>query len=697
VTPEAINPSIGNSAPAALERLVRGAILETGPDLIVRRAVSTGAAAEEGFIVAAALVGHPLWTVFAGPAAAGPGWGAFGGHLAGHEAFDSFKFSLVRRGMGSRHFRASGEPVHEGDEFRGYVVLVTDVTNLVEQSLARTQTEQVLAAVSENCPALIVLKDVEGRYLNVNRAAAEIYGVASGDMKNRRPEDVLPPEVAATCRLLDDDVLESETVRETEQSFMVGGEQRTFLTQKFPLHDSSGCLLGVGAVGTDISELKFASERLYRQSHFDDVTDLPRRALAMDRLGQVLASARRNETFAGVAMLQFPNFAVVAETFGHRKADDFIREIVARLKKTMRESDTVARLSDDTFCIILSDIAVENDIAIISDKIFVAMAPQFDVMGVEVKPTPCIGFSLYPTDATASENLIQFADLAMRQALKNKGRGYCRFVAGMDEECRRRQQVESALEQALERGEFSVVYQPLIDLATGRIASAEALIRWNHPILGPVTPDVFIPIAEQSGLICDIGYWVLEQSVKAAAAWRTSFDADISVAVNVSTRQLSDTQLAARVKALLDDVGLAPGRLKIEVTESALAEDLAGARAVLDDLKALGVDLCLDDFGTGYSALSYLANYSFDVLKIDRSFVRDVADNRLSASLADSIIKMARRLGIKVVAEGVEDERQLAFLKKRGCDFVQGYYFSKPLAPADIHAFIATSLSRLAA
>ncbi|MHB1205754.1 MAG: EAL domain-containing protein, partial [Rhodospirillaceae bacterium] len=496
---------------------------------------------------------------------------------------------------------------------------------------------------------------------------------------------------------LDDEVLESEAVRETEQSFIVGGEQRTFLTQKFPLHDSDGCLLGVGAVGTDISELKFASERLYRQSHFDEVTDLPRRSLAMDRLGQVLASARRNEAFAGVAMLQFPNFKMVAESFGHRRANDFIREVARRLKKTVRESDTVARLSDDTFCIVLSDIAVEKDIAIVSDKIFEAMTPPFQFAGTEVRPTPRIGFSLYPNDATAPDTLVQFADLAMRRALKEKTRGYCRFVAGMDEESRRRQQVESALEQALDRGEFSVVYQPLIALATGRIASAEALIRWQHPILGSISPEVFIPIAEQTGLIGGIGDWVLEQSVRTAAAWSESFDADIDVAVNVSTRQLSDPHLTARVKQLLDDAGLASERLKIEVTESALAEDVAGVKAALDDLRSLGVILCLDDFGTGYSALSYLANYSFDVLKMDRSFVRDVADNRLSASLADSIIKMARRLGIKVVAEGVEEEKQLTFLKKRGCDFVQGYYFSKPLVREEIHAFIARSQSRLVA
>ena len=678
----------------ALERLVKGVVLEIDPDMIVRRAAAAGTEAMEGFIAADALVGQPAWAVFAGFT---PRARAFADCLATQASFDGFEFSLISRDKGARHFKAAGEAVHDAGAFRGYVVLITDNTTVIEQASAHQQTDRMLAAVSENCPALIVLKDIEGRYISINRAAAEIYGVTPRGAVGRLPEDVMTANIAATCRLQDDDVLEAEAVRETEQVFEVGGEQRTFLTQKFPLHDADGCLLGIGAVGTDISELKFASERLYQQSHFDTVTEFPRRALAMDRLGQVLVSARRNETNAGVAMFQVPNLKLVAENFGHQAADEFIRQVAHRLKKTMRESDTIARLSDDTFCIILSEIVVESDVATVARKIFDAMTPPFPVTGTEVRLKPSIGFSLYPADTQSPEDLVQFADLAMRRAAKNEGRGFCRFVAGMDEESRRRQQMESALEHALARDELSVVYQPVVDLATGRIASAEALVRWKHPVFGAVSPDVFIPIAEQTGLIAAIGDWVMEQAIRAAASWRASFGADISVAVNVSTRQLSDPRLAARINGFLADVGLPSNRLKVEVTESALAEDVAGVRAALNDLRALGVELCLDDFGTGYSALSYLANYSFDVLKVDRSFVRDVAGNRLSASLADSIIRMAHRLRIKVVAEGVEEERQLSFLKKRGCDFVQGYYFSKPLPAPEIHAFITRSLASLAA
>ena len=678
---------------ATLERLVKGVVIEIGPDMIVRRAVASGPAAMSSFIVAEGLIGGPVWMMFASLSARSQ---AFIAHLATRAPFEGFAFSLVSRDKGARHFKAAGEPICDAGVFGGYVLLITDVTDTIEQANARSQADRMMAVVSENCPALIVLKDVEGRYISLNRAAAEIYGIAARDAVGRLPEDALTAETAATCRLQDDDVLEAEAVREIEQVFNVGGEQRTFLTQKFPLHDADGCLLGIGAVGTDISELKFASERLYQQSHFDEVTDSPKRAVALDRLGQVLVSARRNETNAGVAMLQVANFKLVAERFGHPRADDFIRAVAARLKSTMRESDTIARLSDDTFAIILSEIAVETDISKVSDKIFGAMSVPFEVMGTEVRLKPRIGFSLYPADAKAPESLVQFADLAMHQAVRAEGRGYCRFVAGMDEESRRRQQIEGALEQALARGELSVVYQPVVDLATGRMASAEALVRWKHPILGDVPPDVFIPIAEKTGLIGAIGDWVMEQAVKTAASWQ-SFGTEIGVAVNVSTRQLSDPQLTARICGFLENSGLKASQLKVEVTESALAEDVAGVRAALDALRRLGVGLCLDDFGTGYSALSYLANYSFDVLKVDRSFVRDVAENRMSASLADSIIRMARRLGIKVVAEGVEEERQLSFLKKRGCDFVQGYYYSKPLPAPEIHAFITRSLASLAA
>jgi diguanylate cyclase (GGDEF)-like protein/PAS domain S-box-containing protein len=430
----------------------------------------------------------------------------------------------------------------------------------------------------------------------------------------------------------------------------------------------------------DITDSKVSEERLQYLAYYDALTGLPNRTLLQDRLTKALASARRRKDKVALLFLDLDRFKDINDSLGHSVGDLVLKEVAERLKKWAREQDTVARLGGDEFLIVLTAVKDACDAAIAAERLMDAMIAEFVVRGHPLMVSCSLGISIFPEHGAESETLIKNADAAMYSA-KESGRKNFRFFANdMNAQAVERLTLENGLRLALDKKELFLVYQPQIEIATGRIIGLEALLRWQHPELGLVPPDKFIRIAENSGLIMPIGEWVLRTACSQTRKWQDEGLLAVPVAVNVSAVQFRQEGFCELIRRVLQETGLPPQYLELELTESLLVANAELMLSVVRELKAMGLKLAIDDFGTGYSSLSYLRQFPVGKLKIDRSFIRDVAVNPDDAAITTAIISMAKSLNLKVIAEGVEDEAQMTFLRAHQCDEIQGYYFSKPLA-----------------
>ena len=479
------------------------------------------------------------------------------------------------------------------------------------------------------------------------------------------------------------------------------GRLRWFSINGEPLFSELGDFKGYRGTGSEITERKLAEQQIQHIAHHDVLTGLPNRALLRDRLAQAMALSRRKNRALWVLLIDLDRFKFVNDSLGHKAGDLLLKTIAARLQSSLRESDTVARLSGDEFVAILCEEADEILGIGVVQRVMEAVAQPVLLDGKEFFVTCSIGVAVYdmtqfdaPGDVTLNgetQNLIEQADIAMYSA-KKQGRNNIKFYTkAMNQATLERLRIETALRNALERGQFVLHYQPQLDLATGRIVGVEALLRWRHPELGMVAPSRFIALAEDTGLIVPIGAWVMRTACAQMQAWHAAGLGPLRLAVNLSARQFNEPNLVASIAAVLAETGLAPASLELELTESLFMHDVALAVSQLHDMKALGVQLSIDDFGTGYSSFAYLRTFPIDVLKIDRSFVGDVASDADDAAIVVSIIALAHNLKLRVVAEGVETAEQLDYLRRHGCDEAQGYYFSHPLPAQDIEAMLALS------
>jgi diguanylate cyclase (GGDEF)-like protein len=438
----------------------------------------------------------------------------------------------------------------------------------------------------------------------------------------------------------------------------------------------------------EVAERRLAEERLTHLAHHDALTGLPNRTLFSDRLAQALIDARRHGRLVAVLFLDLDRFKTINDTLGHDVGDALLKRVAERLSGCVRPGDTISRLGGDEFTLILADVAQAEDVVSMGQKLLSAFAEPFVVGERELFITPSIGITLYPLDADTLDGLLKNADVAMYRA-KEIGRNNCQFFRPeMNQQAHERLALEHALRRALERAEFSLVYQPIVELASGRIVGAEALLRWRHPTLGPVPPAQFIPLAEETGLIVPIGEWVLRAACAQSRAWREAGLPSLRLTVNLSIRQVRHHQLLAEVRRTLAESDTAPALLGLELTESILMQHHDAAVDTLNQLQRDGVVFSIDDFGTGYSSLSYLKRLPIAVLKIDRSFVRDLTRDANDADIVGAIITLAHRLGISVIAEGVETAEQLAFLQAQGCDAVQGFYIAEPMAATAFAALV---------
>jgi diguanylate cyclase (GGDEF)-like protein/PAS domain S-box-containing protein len=447
-----------------------------------------------------------------------------------------------------------------------------------------------------------------------------------------------------------------------------------------PLIDPNGRYRGRIWYFRDISERKLAEERVQFLAFYDALTGLPNRTLFQDRLTTALASARRQKDKVALLFLDLDKFKDINDSLGHSVGDLLLKEVAERLKTWGREQDTVARLAGDEFLITLTQVKDVPDVAVAAERLMEAMIAGFFVQGHSLNVSCSIGISIFPGHGADGETLIKNADAAMYRA-KTDGRNNFRFFTeDMNAKAVERVALEKSLRSALAREELFLMYQPQMDIATGRITGLEALLRWQHPDLGLVPPDRFIRIAENSALIVPIGEWVVRTACRQAKKWQDEGLPAVTVAVNVSAVQFRQADFCGLIGRVLHETGLAPQYLELELTESLLLAEADVTLSVLKELKSMGVTLAIDDFGTGYSSFNYLRQFRVSKLKIDRIFIRDVAMNPDDAAITAAIISMAKSLNLKVIAEGVENEAQMSFLRAHLCDEIQGYYFSKPLA-----------------
>lgn len=433
----------------------------------------------------------------------------------------------------------------------------------------------------------------------------------------------------------------------------------------------------------EIGERRNIEERLRHLASHDVLTGLPNRALLQERLKQTMSDAQRHDRLMAVMFLDLDRFKVINDTLGHEAGDRLLQAVAARLQSCARAGDTIARLGGDEFTLILSDIKYVDDAARIAQKMLDAVAQPLRVGDRELFVSASIGITLFPFDSDNVDSLLRNADIAMYRA-KEQGRNTFQFyTAEMNARALERLSLEGGLRKALERDELRAYYQPQVDLRSGRVIGAEVVLRWQHPEFGLMLPNQFISLAEETGLIVPIGEWILRAACRQNRLWQDDGLEPIRIAVNLSSRQFRQQQLADTVAAILAESGLAPRYLALELTESVVMQQAQPTDTILESLHAQGIELAIDDFGTGYSALSYLKRFPIDVLKIDRSFVRDIAINANDAALCNGIIAMAHSLGIRVIAEGIESPEQARYLHDCGCDAVQGYHYSPPLIAAD--------------
>jgi len=560
------------------------------------------------------------------------------------------------------------------------------------ESLHRREAE--LHQFFTQAPVGIAILDADGRVLDCNPVLGAFMGVDAEqvigfNMVTEARDQSLAPAIRKA--------LTGESVElETQYVSTLGGRSGYYLVHLQPVFDG-GEFLFLLAFIDDVTERRAAEQRVQYLAHYDALTGLPNRTLLQDRLALAIAGARRSGTTVAVLFLDLDHFKVINDSLGHTVGDEVLKDVAVRLRGCLREGDTVGRLGGDEFIIVLPDAGTAQDVAVVADRIIQSMAAPLHVKGREFTVSPSIGISLFPEDGEDVERLIKNADAAMYQA-KAAGRRALRFfTTSMDAQLNERLNLEANIRRALDLGEFRLHYQPQLHLESGQLVGLEALIRWAHPDLGMVPPGRFIPIAEESGQIATLSLWVLDEACRQARLWQADGLAARRIAVNISALQFRNAELPDQVAAALHRHGLDPSCLEVEVTEGALIRNVDMAIHILSSLKTMGVRVSIDDFGTGYSSLSYLQRFPVDTLKIDRSFISEIVTDHGDAAITKAIIGLGSSLGLTVIAEGVETEPQLDFLRRHGCHGAQGYLFSPPMAAEDATRFLRTRPAMAAA
>jgi len=583
-----------------------------------------------------------------------------------------------------RHIKSDGTPIEviiyaKMLSYEGHLATLSVAVDVTERRQAETElrrTRSFLDAVVENMPAILFVKEPrEHRYVLINRAGEEFLGLPRGEIIGKTDFDLLSTEEASLSFVRDLEVLfgkQNHSIDEEAVATRHSG-QRLIATRRLAIAGDDGQPQYLLGVAEDITERKKDQERIARLAHYDALTELPNRAAFTKHLSSTIEQAAASNQKFAVLCLDLDRFKEINDTYGHLVGDGLLQEVARRLQSAA-EGAFVARLGGDEFTLITTGPQPASAEAL-AQRLIAEFANDFVIDGQRLRNATSIGVAIFPTDGTDAMTVVGNADAALYRA-KGEGRGTVRFFeAQMNSHLKERRAMQRDLETAIANGELMLYYQPQMRIGLA-ITGFEALARWTHPVHGSVPPNVFIPLAEESGTILPMGEWILREACREAASWPRP----LNIAINLSPVQFRDGDLPSLVHAVLLETGLAPGRLEIEITESVLIGDFSRALSIMRRLKALGVRISMDDFGTGYSSLAYLQAFPFDKIKIDKSFISSVGVNPQSAAIVRAVIGLARGLDLPVIAEGVENHDQLSFLTEEACDEVQGYYVGRPSA-----------------
>ncbi|GCL73232.1 bifunctional diguanylate cyclase/phosphodiesterase [Paenibacillus naphthalenovorans] len=570
-----------------------------------------------------------------------------------------------------------------------YVSIRNDISLRKQMEEEIRKSEERYRLITENSSDLISIIDAEGNFLYVSPSHASLLGHDLPDFESSQILQWVHEEDRETVV----DAIESRLAARKESpplEFRVrtrGGSYCYMETKINPILNQSGEVNSLTLIMRDITERKKSEQTIYHLAYHDTLTDLPNRRLFMDRLRKEVHQAKRRHSQLAVIFLDLDRFKYINDSLGHEAGDLFLIEAAKRISHCIRSNDMVARLGGDEFIVLLTNLSSSAEVESISQRIQTSLQEPIELFGQRHCISCSMGIALFPSDGRDPDELLKRADMAL-YAVKDSGRnGVSFFHSDMEERSLERILLENELKKAIQYEQFRIDYQPKLDLATGKVTGMEALVRWDHPELGRIAPNKFIPIAEETGLIIPLGEWVLRRGCEQNKHWQDQGYPPLKVSVNLSARQFYQPDLLDMISRILKDTGLEPQWLELEVTESIFA-DIDNAAAILQEIRNLGVHTSIDDFGTGYSSFSYIKNLPIDTLKIDASFIRDIHRNKESHAIVKAILTIAQTLNLSVIAEGVEIPEQLAVLNEDGCGHGQGFLFSKPLSSQDFENYL---------
>ena len=573
------------------------------------------------------------------------------------------------------------------------LALSRDITERKQAEEAVNSMRTQLLSVLQTIPDMVWVKDMGGVYLLCNHAFERLTGKAESEVVGKSDLELFGAERAQVFLESDKAAIQAGGTLASEEWVISqeNGQSVLLETRKVPVLGAGGDVVGVLGVSRDVTELNVSRQKIHQMAFYDPLTSLPNRSLFSDRLRQMITAAVSRGQRAGVMLIDIDHFKAVNDTMGHPVGDQLLCQAAARLNESVRDYDTVARLGGDEFAILLPDIRQGDDLGRMANTILEKFKERFLLDGQELFISCSVGIALYPDDSADANDLVKYADSAMYLA-KRSGRNSFRFYSkDLTASAEERMRLESELRRAIERGELELHYQPKVLLDSGAMVGCEALLRWRHPEMGMIPPSSFIPVAEETGLIVELGRWVLREACQTAAEFNADSRSPHKVAINLSVKQFQSAGLVRSIAEILEETGCRAEWVEIEITESLLLDQKDETLQMLSELRNMGFSIAIDDFGTGYSALNYLARFPIDTLKIDRSFINS-ADKR-NEELVKAILSIARCLGQNVVAEGVETAEQAAFLVANGCGSAQGFLYSKALPKTEIIALWLRSLA----
>jgi len=595
----------------------------------------------------------------------------------------------------------SAAPIRSTDgSIHGVVLVFNDVTEQYALREKARDVQKQLQDLLKEMQTMVAILSTDGCFLFINDMPLKLFGFQEKDLDGKKIWD--------SSLFSQDEYIRAmlqEGVKQAASGISVNRDLK-FETQEgpiwvdFSIHpvvNDQGRIQQLLVEGHDISERKSAEDKILYQAHYDELTGLPNRFLALDRLTQLINEAQRSDELIAVLFIDLDDFKKVNDTLGHETGDKLLIEAADRLKHSVRVGDTVGRLGGDEFIVLLPSIKNNAEAKPIVENLLNRFRNSFMIDNRELTLTTSIGIAVFPDDGSNPSDILRNSDAAMYHA-KDHGRNtYSYYTQAMNDSVARRLTLEEQMHGSVERGEFEVYFQPQIDMTSGRIIGTEALLRWHNPALGSISPYEFIPVAEQTGFIISLGRFVIAEALSKTSEWQQDFKRDFRIAINLSPRQFRDSELVPYIKNALQESSITGQHLELEITEGMLMSSQSSIDKALSELNRMGVGIAMDDFGTGYSSLSYLRSYPFDVLKIDKSFVMDITVDKADRELITAAIAMAHGLNLKVVAEGVETQEQLDILKRLKCDYAQGYLFGKPLPATEITTLLANEKGSISA